>query len=76
MAEVPADTSPLKYKCEDLVHKKEYRFRIRAVSKIGSSEPATFAKSVLAKDPWGKEMIRFIWACRLFMISIIFRRTH
>lgn len=41
------------YKVEDLVAKKEYKFRIRAVNKIGSSEPALFAKPVLAKDPWG-----------------------
>lgn len=55
VAEVPAD-GPLKYKVEDLIHKREYRFRIKAVSKIGASEPATFAKSVIAKDPWGKHL--------------------
>lgn len=42
------------YKVTDLVAKKEYKFRIRAVNKLGSSEPAMFAKPVLAKDPWGK----------------------
>jgi len=42
------------YKVEDLIAKKEYKFRIRAVNKLGSSEPAMFAKPVLAKDPWGK----------------------
>lgn len=42
------------YKVEDLVAKKEYKFRIRAVNKLGSSEPAMFGKPVLAKDPWGK----------------------
>ena len=42
------------YKVQDLVTKKEYKFRIRAVNKIGSSEPATFGKPVVAKDPWGK----------------------
>ncbi|XP_011700590.1 PREDICTED: twitchin isoform X1 [Wasmannia auropunctata] len=40
------------YKVEDLVAKKEYKFRIRAVNKLGSSEPALFGKPVLAKDPW------------------------
>ncbi|XP_015183294.1 PREDICTED: twitchin isoform X5 [Polistes dominula] len=40
------------YKVEDLVAKKEYKFRIRAVNKLGSSEPAMFAKPILAKDPW------------------------
>ncbi|XP_013109098.2 twitchin isoform X22 [Stomoxys calcitrans] len=37
---------------EDLVPKKQYRFRIRAVNAIGSSEPATFKNTILAKDPW------------------------
>lgn len=41
------------YKVEELVTKKEYKFRIRAVNKIGSSEPAMFGKPVLIKDPWG-----------------------
>lgn len=39
-------------KIEDLVPKKQYRFRIRAVNKIGSSDPATFKNTILAKDPW------------------------
>lgn len=48
------------YKVKDLVAKKEYKFRIRAVNKLGSSEPAMFAKPVLAKDPWGTyEIIHF-----------------
>lgn len=42
------------YKVEDLIAKREYKFRIRAVNKLGSSEPAMFGKPVLAKDPWGK----------------------
>jgi len=42
------------YKVTDLVAKKEYKFRIRAMNKLGSSEPAIFAKPVLAKDPWGE----------------------
>lgn len=41
------------YKVTDLIAKKEYKFRIRAVNKLGSSEPAMFGKPVLAKDPWG-----------------------
>lgn len=45
---------PTVYKCEDLIAKKQYKFRIRAVNKLGSSEPALFGKPVLAKDPWGK----------------------
>lgn len=52
VAEIPA--GQYKYKCEDLVHKKEYKFRIRAVNKLGPGEPANYPKSILAKDPWGK----------------------
>jgi len=37
----------------DLTTKKEYKFRVKAVSKIGASEPTPLAKTVLAKDPWG-----------------------
>ncbi|XP_047102318.1 twitchin isoform X3 [Schistocerca piceifrons] len=51
VAEITPD-KPTVFKCEDLVHKREYKFRIRAVNKLGSSEPALFAKPVLAKDPW------------------------
>ncbi|KAL1129846.1 hypothetical protein AAG570_012790 [Ranatra chinensis] len=50
-----ADVTPqegTKFACKDLVHKKEYKFRVRAVNKIGSSEPAMCPKVILAKDPW------------------------
>lgn len=46
---------PLSFKVEDLIPKKTYKFRIRAVNKVGSSEPGLFGKPVLAKDPWGKK---------------------
>ncbi|XP_073811656.1 projectin protein bent isoform X33 [Musca autumnalis] len=45
-------TEPLTKDITDLVPKKQYRFRIRAVNAIGSSEPATFKNTILAKDPW------------------------
>lgn len=48
-----------KYKVEGLTPKKEYKFRIRAVNKLGSSEPALFGKPVLAKDPWGTLRFNF-----------------
>ncbi|PNF43664.1 hypothetical protein B7P43_G15461, partial [Cryptotermes secundus] len=51
IAQIPPN-EPTKFKCEDLTPKREYKFRIRAVNKIGSSEPVLFAKTVLAKDPW------------------------
>ena len=44
----------LTYKCEDLVFKKQYKFRVKAVNKMGPSEPGVFDKIILAKDPWGK----------------------
>lgn len=47
----PTDSS---YKVEDLVHRKEYKFRVRAVNKLGPSEPVNYPKTVLAKDPWGE----------------------
>lgn len=47
-------TSPLVYDVTDLTTKKEYKFRVKAVSKIGPSEPTPLSKTVLAKDPWGK----------------------
>jgi Fibronectin type III domain len=54
VAEVPFG-QPCTFKCEDLSPKKEYKFRVKAVNKMGASEPATFNKTILAKDPWGKE---------------------
>ena len=35
------------------MNKKEYKFRVVAVNKMGNSEPGLFPKVVLAKDPWG-----------------------
>ncbi|ODM93780.1 Twitchin [Orchesella cincta] len=50
VAEAAANASS--YKVEDLVHRKEYKFRVRAVNKLGPGEPVTYPKTVLAKDPW------------------------
>lgn len=52
VGEVTAGSKTL-FKVEGLTPKREYKFRIRAVNKLGSSEPALFGKPVLAKDPWG-----------------------
>ena len=42
----------MKLKCDQLVEKKKYRFRVRAANKVGTSEPCELKDSVLAKDPW------------------------
>lgn len=52
VAEIKAG-EPTTYKVDDLIAKKTYKFRIRAINKLGSSEPGLFARPVLAKDPWG-----------------------
>lgn len=51
VGEVPGD-KPTTFKVEGLTPKKTYKLRIRAVNKLGSSEPATFSKPILAKNPW------------------------
>ncbi|XP_031623079.1 twitchin-like isoform X2 [Contarinia nasturtii] len=51
VGEVPSD-KPTTFKVDDLTPKKTYKFRIRAVNKVGPSEPAEFKNSVLAKNPW------------------------
>ena len=42
-------------KIEPLEHKHRYRFRVRAVNKIGKSDPCEMlGDDILIKDPWGK----------------------
>ena len=43
-----------KIKCEGLAHRHLYRFRVRAVNKIGQGEPfEMLGDDILIKDPWG-----------------------
>ena len=56
VVEIPAD-EPLKFKVEDLVNKNQYKFRVTATNKLGTSEPCVHPKCILAKDPWGKKDI-------------------
>lgn len=58
IGEVPAN-EPHTFKVEDLIPKKNYKFRIRAANKIGPSEPATFKNTILAKDPWVNILIDY-----------------
>ena len=45
----------LQMKIEPLEHKHRYRFRVRAVNKIGRSEPCEMlGDDILIKDPWGE----------------------
>lgn len=53
MAEIPAD-EPLRFKCEDLENKKQYKFKITVSNKLGASDPNVHPKVILAKDPWGE----------------------
>ena len=50
IGEVKADTTS--YKVDDLKDKNKYRFRIRALNKIGMSEPSELSDTVTARDPW------------------------
>lgn len=45
-------TEDLKMDVTDLAHKKEYKFRVRAVNKKGASEPLNSTKNIIAKDPY------------------------
>jgi hypothetical protein len=72
VGESPAD-QPLSFKCEGLINKKEYKFRVLAVNKMGNSEPGLFPKVVLAKDPWGKVQ-EWIWIFTLFAFGILNNR--
>lgn len=67
--------APLVLDVTDLTTKKEYKFRVKAVSKIGPSEPTPLAKTVLAKDPWGKIFHNYkylnIFYILLYIIFII-----
>ena len=59
-------------KIEPLEHKHRYRFRVRAVNKIGRSDPCEMlGDDILIKDPWG-EFLTFTkyhcnheWFCKL-----------
>ena len=40
---------------QPLEHRHRYRFRVRAVNKIGKSDPCEMnGDDILIKDPWGK----------------------
>lgn len=42
-------------KCEGLHHRHKYRFRARAVNKLGPSDPCEMlGDDILIKDPWGE----------------------
>ena len=50
VAEVRADT--LSHTVTGLADNNKYRFRVRALNKVGPSDPAELADTVLARDPW------------------------
>jgi predicted phage tail protein len=49
--EIPGDKE-CRVKIEDLTPKKQYKFRVKAVNKLGAGEPVTLKNPVLAKNPW------------------------
>ena len=50
IGEVKSDQTSFNVK--NLLEKNKYRFRVRALNKIGPSEPAELADTVLPRDPW------------------------
>lgn len=52
VGEVPGTGAPTSFAVKDLIPKKTYKFRVRAVNKVGPGEPALFGKPILAKNPW------------------------
>ena len=57
VGEISADSQT--FKVQHLEEKNKYKFRIRAVNKIGHSEPADLQETVLAKDPWGTYLLTY-----------------
>ena len=61
-------------KIEPLEHKHRYRFRVRAVNKIGRSEPCEMlGDDILIKDPWGEfyyELLTSFWFILAELCSI------
>ena len=50
IGEVVADQTS--FRVEDLKEKNKYRLRVRALNKVGLSEPGELADTVTARDPW------------------------
>ena len=47
--------------CPDLIPKKKYKFRVKAVNSEGESEPLVSTGEILAKDPWSKFLNQLIY---------------
>ncbi|KAL1383363.1 hypothetical protein pipiens_013162 [Culex pipiens pipiens] len=50
LTDVPGDT--LKFACTDLTPGRHYKFRVKAVNKMGESEYCSMEEDIIAKDPW------------------------
>ena len=63
--------------CEQTIqHLREghkYSFRVAAANRIGESEPADLIDDVITKDPWGKNLIKFL-NFKTWKTSFIFHR--
>ncbi|XP_050067771.1 twitchin isoform X12 [Anopheles maculipalpis] len=50
IGESPGDQC--KFNCNDLVSGRHYKFRVKAVNKMGESEYCAMENDIIAKDPW------------------------
>lgn len=49
---------------------KEYKFRVKAVNKEGESEPLVADKSIIAKNPFGKNFFFIFWFLSICLFYI------
>ncbi|XP_050099300.1 twitchin isoform X8 [Anopheles aquasalis] len=50
IGDTPGDQ--LKFNCNDLVSGRHYKFRVKAINKMGESEYNAMENDIIAKDPW------------------------
>lgn len=55
-----------------LTPKKKYKFRVKAVNKEGESEPLEVEEAILAKNPYGKDLILRFYSFKLDNFAINF----
>ena len=53
-------------KVNDLVEDNEFQFRVFAENKAGQGNPSGPSETILAKDPWSKEIYFYFTVTKLF----------